>query len=492
LYPAQGGFLNKIIGRKKEQETLQKILDSTEPVFLAVYGRRRIGKTYLIRHFFKNKGLFFHITGSQNASVNAQLQLFADEFSDVFLKGQKSERPENWLTAFRKLKKEIEKISDNTKIILFFDELPWLASPRSNFLQALEHLWNRYLSDIPNVILIVCGSAASWMIDNVLHDEGGLHGRVTKEMRLLPFTLGETEEFLEKKNIFLDRKKILELYMCLGGVAKYLSYLERGKSVPQLIGDLFFSYSAPLISEFHQLYRSLFQHYEEHVQIVKVLATSRSGFSYKELVKKLKLPSGGTFSKRLEELKQSGFIAEIPLFGKKDYHYLLVDEYSLFYLTWSADVPALDLQSRGSDYWMKQQSGHSWKGWTGHAYECLCFKHVEGIKAALGLAAVQTRLSKWEYKAPKKSKEAGAQIDLVIDRADNCINLCEIKFYQGEFIISKEEAQKLQRKKECFERVTKVRKPTFTTLITTHGAKHNDSYLSAIDQEVNMDALFFR
>lgn len=483
--------MNKIIGRQKEQESLQKILDSKDPAFLAVYGRRRIGKTYLIKNFFRDKGLFFHLTGIQDASIDVQLQNFADEFSDVFLKGQEMERPKSWFFAFRKLQKEIEKMPKNTKIILFFDELPWLSSPRSKFLQALEHLWNRYLSETPNLILIVCGSAASWMIDNVIHHKGGLHGRVTKEMRLLPFTLRETEDFLEKKNIFLDQKQILELYMCLGGVAKYLSYLERGKSVPQLIGELCFSYNAPLISEFHRLYRSLFQHHEEHVQIVTALAASRSGLSYQELTKKLKLTSGGTFSKRLEELKQSGFIAEIPLFGEKNFHYLLVDEYSLFYLTWSIDAPSLDLQSRGPDYWIKQQNGQSWKSWTAHAYECLCFKHVEGIKAALGLAAVQTRVSKWEYKPPRQSKESGAQIDLIIDRADNCINLCEIKFYQGEFSVSKEEAQNLRRKKECFERVTKIRKPTFTTLMTTRGTKHNDHFLSAVDQEVTMDALFF-
>lgn len=483
--------MSKIIGRKKEQETLQKILDAKEPAFLAVYGRRRIGKTFLIKNFFKDKGVFFHLTGIQEAAVGIQLQSFADEFSDVFLKGVEIERPKSWFFAFRRLKKEIDSVPDSTKIILFFDELPWLSSPRSNFLQALEHLWNRYLSEKPNLILIVCGSSASWMIDNVLHHKGGLHGRVTKEMRLLPFTLGETEEFLEKKNIFLERKQIVELYMCLGGVAKYLSYLERGKSVPQLIGELCFSYTAPLISEFHKLYRSLFQHYEEHVQIVKALSSSRSGFSYQELAKKLKLSSGGTFSKRLEELKQSGFIAEIPLFGGKESHYLLVDEYSLFYLTWNAGVSALDLQSRGPDYWVKQQNGQSWKAWTGHAYECLCLKHVEGIKKALGLGAVQTRISKWEYRSPKKSKERGAQIDLVIDRADNCINLCEIKFYQDVFTLSKEEVQNLRRKKECFERVTKIEKPVFTTLMTTHGAKHNENFLSSVDQEVTMDALFF-
>lgn len=267
--------MDKIIGRQAEQASFHKILLSNESTFLAIYGRRRIGKTYLVKNFFKDKGLFFHLTGIQEASLDIQLQNFAVEFSDLFLKGKELQRPKDWFSAFQMLRKEIEKISKEIKIIVFFDELPWLASPRSLFLQALEHLWNRYLSEASNVILIVCGSAASWMIDHIINNKGGLHGRVTKEVRLLPFTLAETEEFLQKKYINLNRKQILELYMCLGGVAKYLSYLERGKSVAQLIGELCFSYNAPLIAEFHNLYRSLFHQYDEHIKIVKTLAKSR-------------------------------------------------------------------------------------------------------------------------------------------------------------------------------------------------------------------------
>lgn len=486
--------MNQIIGRKKEQSIFDKILESKEAAFLTVYGRRRIGKTYLINFFFNSKGLFFHLTGIQDGLLDIQLQNFAVEFSDLFRKGREITRPKDWFSAFQMLRKEIEKIPRGTKIILFFDELPWLSTHRSMFLQALEHLWNRYLSGVENLILIVCGSAASWMIDNIINNKGGLQGRVTKEMRLLPFTLRETEEFLQARGIHLDRKHILELYMCLGGVAKYLSYLEKGKSIAQLIGDLCFSYNAPLIAEFHKLYRSLFHNYEEHEKIVSALAQFRSGLSYQELVAKTKLSAGGTLSRRIEELKQSGFIAEIPLFdrGERDYQYLLVDEYSLFYLTWNAGVPSLDLQNRGPDYWLKQHNTQAWKSWTGHAFESLCLKHVEGIKAELGLAEVQTRASKWKYTPPKGSKELGAEIDLVIDRADTCINLCEMKFYKEEFLINKEYAEKLRKKKEYFERITNSRKSTFTTLITTHGVKHNEQYLSSIDQAVTMDALFFR
>jgi len=484
--------MEKIIGRKREQAELRKVLESKEAAFLAIYGRRRIGKTYLVKNFFKDKGLFFHLTGIQDALLDIQLANFSVEFSDHFLKGKESPPFKNWFDAFQKLRKELQKVPKLTKIILFFDELPWLATPRSSFLQALDHLWNRYLSDMPNVILVVCGSAASWMIDHVIHHRGGLHGRVTKEIRLLPFTLKEAEEFLQEKQINLDRKQLLELYMCLGGVAKYLSYLERGKSVAQSIGELCFSYNAPLISEFHKLYRSLFHQHEAHVQIVSALARSRSGLPYRELVKQTTLPAGGSFSKRLEELKQSGFIVEIPLFGEgeKSSQYLLIDEYSLFYLTWNAGVPSIDLQNRSPEYWIKQYNTQSWKSWTGHAFECLCLKHVEGIKSALGLAAVQTRTSKWKYRPPRKSKEAGVEIDLLIDRADHCINLCEIKFYENDFALNKEYADKLLKKKDRFNQITETRKSTFITLITAYGTKHNEHYLGAIDQEFTMDALF--
>ena len=492
IYPAREVFLNRIIGRKEELVVLSKVLASTEPAFLAIYGRRRIGKTYLIKNYFRDKGLFFHLTGIQDATLDVQLKNFTVEFSDLFLKGKEMTKPKDWFAAFQLLRKEIEKVPRSLKVIVFFDELPWLSSPRSMFLQALDHLWNRYLSEISNVILVVCGSAASWMIDNIINHKGGLHGRVTKEIRLLPFTLKETEEFLQERSIRLERKQILELYMCLGGVAKYLSYLERGKSVPELVGELCFSYNAPLLAEFHKLYRSLFYEHDEHVQIVKVLAHSKTGLSYQEIVKQTGLSTGGTLSLKIEELKQSGFIAEIPLYdeGEKSSLYLLIDEYSLFYLTWNEGVSSLDLQSRGSDYWSRQRNTQRWKSWTGCAFECLCLKHVEGIKSELGIGSVQTKTSKWRYVPPRKTKETGAEIDLVIDRADGCINLCEIKFYDDIFTISKEYSEKLHNKRMCFERVTETRKSTFITIIATYGVRHNEHYSATVDKELTMDALF--
>ncbi len=485
-------MINKIIGRQREKIRLNSILEGSEAAFLAVYGRRRIGKTYLIENFFKDKGVFFHLTGIQEGSLDVQLHNFAMEFSDCFLKGKEIVTPVDWFSALKLLRTEISKIPTSTKIILFFDELPWLSSPRSMFLQALEHLWNRYLSSMPNIILIVCGSAAAWMIDHIIDNKGGLYGRVTAEMRLLPFSLRETEEFLLNKKIEFDRKQILELYMCVGGVAKYLSYVERGKSVVQMIGELCFSYNAPLIAEFHRLYRSLFHNHEEYIKIITLLAKSQTGLSYQEITEKGKFSAGGTLSKRIQELKLSGFIAEIPAFGEgeKGYCYVLIDEYSLFYLRWHAGVSALDLQNRGVNYWVKQRNTQAWKSWMGYAFESLCLKHIHEIKVDLGIAGVLTEASTWRYFPAKGSGESGAEIDIVIDRADSCINLCELKFYDDKFVITKEYATKLKQKRSCFERITETRKATFTTLITPYGAVHNTHFLQVIDKELTMDSLF--
>ena len=268
-----------IIGRDEELEMLQEIYESTEPQFLAVYGRRRIGKTFLISEFFKNKGVYFEITGMKEGTTSEQLFQFAYEFSRQFNAGERIASPKNWAQALNLLHEAVEKVEKGEKIILFFDEVPWLASPRSKFLNALEHFWNRYISRNKNVILIICGSSASWIIRNIINNKGGLHGRVTRKMRLLPFTLLETEKYLKSRHIELDRKQIIDIYMAMGGVPKYLSYIARGKSATQIINDVCFSLNGGLYNEFDNLYSSLFENYEHHVAIVKALAKAYRWFN---------------------------------------------------------------------------------------------------------------------------------------------------------------------------------------------------------------------
>lgn len=476
--------MGEIIGRGQELKILEEMYDSQEAELLAIYGRRRVGKTYLISEFFNDKGIYFELTGTKDAKMHEQLVNFAAELSRVFHQGLRSPAPANWTEALNQLRDELEKVGNDKKIILFFDELPWLASRRSGFLQALEHFWNRYMSRNKNVVVIICGSAASWMIDNVIHNKGGLHGRVTKRIRLLPFNLSETEEFLKARNVDLDRKQLIEIYMAIGGVAQHLKYIERGKSAVQIINDLCFTANGPLFDEFDTLYRSLFDNYESHVNIIKALSKTRSGLTKDELLDKVGLTSGGASSKIIDELVKSGFVAYVPAFGKKKTRgkYRLIDEYSLFYLDWIAAVSKTVLEGKDKDYWIKKQNTKAWAVWSGYVFENICLKHVAKIKAALGLSGISTEESGWSG--------SGAQIDLVIDRADRSVNLCEMKYYNSEFIIDKEYAKKLETKKRVFREKTGTKKTLFTTMITTYGVKINKHYNSVVDNQLTMDDLF--
>lgn len=481
-----------IIGRENELEMLQNIYESKEAEFLAIYGRRRIGKTYLISEFFKNKDIYFEITGMKGASLNEQLFQFAYEFSRQFNKKERIPTPKNWAMAFNLLHGAIEKIESGKKIILFFDEVPWLASPRSKFLNVLEHFWNRYLSRNKNVILIICGSSASWVIKNIINNKGGLHGRVTRKIRLLPFTLLETEQYLKSRNIELDRKQIIDIYMVMGGVPKYLSYVTRGKSAVQIINEVCFSLNGGLYGEFNNLYKSLFENFERHIAIVKALAKNFEGLTKDELLNKVKLTSGGYSTRIIEDLIDAGFIICVPSFDKKKFGgvYRLIDEYSFFYLTWIEENLNIGLESIDLEFWIKKHRTPEWNVWSGFAFESICLKHIQKIKKALGISGISTTESRWHFLPKINQNQKGAQIDLIINRADKCINLCEMKYSDTEFVIDKEYLEKLQNKKNVFKQQTETSKTLFTTMITPYGVKKNSHYLSIVDSELTINDLF--
>lgn len=480
-----------IFGRTNEIKILERLLHSKKPEFLAIYGRRRVGKTYLIHEFFKDKGVYFSVTGSINSNKKLQLRKFYRELKGKFPSCSHLKEPKDWDEALYALKEAISPIDPNNKIIIFFDELPWLASKRSGFLQALEYLWNQYLSHFNNVILIVCGSAANWIIKKVINNKGGLYGRLSEIIKLNAFTLDETEKFLASQNVHLSRKQIVELYMSLGGIAKYLTYVIPGESTAQTINRLCFTPQGTLVSEFNNLYQSLFDHYSKHVQIVKELAEKKSGIILKELLENLQISSGGQISSILEELEESGFIAACPEFLKKskDKKIWLIDEYSYFYLSWMEKIKGSIVLGNDINYWLKMNRDPLFKVWSGYAFESICFKHLAQIKKALGISAVLTHESQWSYR-PKNKSEKGAQIDLIIDRKDDCINLCEIKFYQTEFTIDQAYAKELQRKIDVFKEHTKTKKTIFLTMITPFGLHHNQYYYELVNQELNLEHLF--
>lgn len=479
-----------IIGRSNEKKLLEKLYCSKEAEFVAIYGRRRVGKTYLVRNYFKNKGIFFEVTGSINAKTKEQLENFHTEYTALFPESKKQPCPKTWREAFSRLKASVEAIGSKQKIVLFFDELPWLASPKSGFLSALDYAWNRHFSTMSNILLIVSGSAASWMINHVVDNTGGLYGRLSANLRLLPFNLKEVEEYLLSKDIQMTRKQICEVYMVTGGVPKYLSYIEKGMSSSQNIQQLCFTPQAPLLTEFHKLYHSLFQNGSTHLKITKTLAAKRRGMTRTELLQQAKLANGGSTQQVLKELEESGFIASLPELGKKtrDSNYYLNDEYTLFYLHWIEPAKGELLRGVESDYWIKRQASPSWKSWAGFSFENLCMKHIPQIKAGLQIGGISSVASYWKSETSQGKKLS--EIDLVIDRADQCINLCEIKFCHDKYILTKAYAQDLDRKKALFQEATRTKKGLFTTLITPYGAQENDSFLATVDYQLTQDALF--
>lgn len=473
-----------ITGRDREKAILNRLLRSKKAEFLAIYGRRRIGKTYLIHEFFKDKGIYLSITGTKNAPKKEQIKNFCSNMRALFPNSADKSFPTEWSDAFELLRGEIVKINPSTKFILFLDELPWLASPKSRLLPALDYFWNQHLSRMPNVLLIVCGSAAHWMVKKVVNDRGGLHGRLSAEIRLEAFTLTETEHFLNQSGIHLKRQQLVELYMALGGVAKYLTYVPQGKSSSQIVNELCFSPTGPLFSEFSKLYTSLFESPENQLAIVRALGKKRKGMSLEELLKASRLSSGGGATTALLELEEAGFIMTLPAFGKKSKEriYRLMDEYSLFYLSWIEEVKESILRNFDKEYWNKMSKTSSWQAWAGHIFENICLKHSVKIKGALGLGGIITQESHWRSK--------NAEVDLVIDRDDNCINLCEIKFCKDFFEITKNYAQNLEKKKKNFEQITKTRKTVFLTLLTSYGIKENNHSIGLVDQQLTLDDLF--
>ena len=480
----------KILARNKEIKLLEEIGKSNSSEFLAIYGRRRVGKTWLIKNFFEDKGVFFHITGTPFEATNRQLWSFSQVYSEVFNRGEPITNPDSWQKAFHLLSSAIKKVKQHEKIILFFDELPWLAKKKSGFVEALSYLWNRYLESDNRVILIVCGSAASWMINNIIDSRGGLYNRIKRKIRLQPFNLHETETYLKGKNIVLNRKQILEIYMAIGGVAAYLDMVKPGKSSSQIISEICFDAQSPLSGEFDRLFKSLFAKSEVHTQVIKTLLKNKSGVDRMALFKNIGITSGSVKKRVVSELIESGFVAENPIFGnrKKGSLLRLIDEYSAFYLKWHKEIKNSRLPVN-PNYWTILQNSSAWRAWSGYAFESICQNHIQQIAKALGISGIIYSSSSWHFN-PKEGDEKGTQIDLLIDRSDNCINLCELKFYNGGFVISKDYAEKLLYKKRKFIEVTESKKTVFITMITSEGTIENQFYHEVVNNQLTIDDLF--
>ncbi len=476
--------MQTLIGRDQEKKILNQALSSSDASLVVIYGRRRIGKTYLIREYYKNH-IRFELTGMKNGTLKQQLSQFGKSMQTATGSALRLSAPANWTEAFHALEQFLSTLDKRKKSVVFFDEFPWLDGKRSEFLASFEHFWNTWATRNNNIIIVVCGSAASWMIKHVVKNKGALHQRITHRIRLMPFTLRETETYLKSRNINLDRYQILQIYMAIGGIPEYLKNIQKGESSTQIIEKICFAKDGILSGEFKTLYQSLFDRSTVHIKVVEKLSSAMRGMTRNELIIACGLTSGGTTTEILAELEESGFIrSSLPYDRKtKDLIYFMNDEYSLFYLKFIAGK-----KISGKDNWIRMSTGNSYIVWSGMAFEAVCMKHTEQIKTELGIGGVQTLESAWRF-VPGKGED-GAQIDLIIDRADKTINLCEMKFYNNEFIIDKSYAEKLKRKKQVFAEKTKNKKTLFLTMISTYGLKNNTYSNILIQNSITMDALY--
>jgi hypothetical protein len=478
--------MDSIIGREEEQTILARRIASKEAELIAVYGRRRVGKTYLVRTFCKN-AIIFEMTGIYEAALYQQLENFSYSLQKAMKSTVPIAVPENWVRAFALLDTYIDTLPTGKPAVIFLDELPWFQTPRSGFLQAFDHWWNSSASKKAHLKVIICGSAASWMINNIINNKGGLHNRVTKTIRLLPFTLNETAQFLKSRGVKLDQYLVLQLYMAMGGIPHYLKDINPGESAAQALDRMCFTKDGLLKGEFNNLYSSLFANSANHEKVIRTLASKSSGLTRQEIIDTCGFTSGGGTSIILKELEESGFITPYIPFGKavNESIYKLSDEYSLFYLKFVEGTKA-----SGAGTWLRQFKTPSYTSWSGFAFESVCQKHTLQIKKALGIEGVLTEVSTWRYIPGKASGKKGAQIDLLLDRADRCINICEMKFVNDEFIIDGKYAAELDSKVRVFETETGTKKTLFPTMITTYGTKKNDYYTGRIQGEVVMKDLF--
>ncbi|MCU0708286.1 MAG: AAA family ATPase [Pirellula sp.] len=474
----------QVIGRAAEKQILDVVLASKDPELVAVYGRRRVGKTYLIREYLKPH-LLLEVAGMHDQGTAIQLANFHASLRTAF-PIVPLVQPKNWLEAFELLRFCLEQPSAiRGKRVIFFDEFPWLATRKSSFVAAFENFWNSYASRQRDLAVIVCGSAASWMIRNVINARGGLHNRLTRRIGLEPFRLHEVQQYLQYRKIRYDHRQIAMAYMALGGIPHYLNLIRPGQSAAQCIEAECFRPEGMLRNEYHNLYAALFESYATHEAIVKALATSWKGLDRESLLAKARLSSGGGVSKAIEELQHSGFVTEAFSLDKRVKGSLLrlTDEFSVFYWHWMHSTAA-------TNSWLRRSNSRRYESWQGYAFESICFKHLDAIRSAIGIADVETQSASWRYVAKKGTDGEGTQIDLLLDRADHCINICEIKFSDKPFVISKSYAQSLERKLRVFRSHSGRKQTLFLTMITPNGIVPNQYSKELVTSEVVLSDLF--
>jgi len=484
----------EITGRENEQAILKDALESSHSEFIAIYGRRRVGKSFLVTQFFSKKNcIFFYTTGVKDGTYKKQREQFTKIIADVFYNGAELKPKNSWLEIFESLTSSLKNIPSNKKIVLFFDEFPWMVTKRAGLLEAVDYYWNRYWTHDDRIKLIICGSSAAWIVNNIINNKGGLHNRITYQINLEVFNLSETKSYLNKSGIKLNDSQIMQIYMVTGGVPFYLSNIKSGSSAIQIIEKLAFRKNSLLQGEFDNLFSSLFENQDIYIKAIKLIAKQRYGVNQEILLRALgksMLGMGGL--KILDDLERAGFIISFkPHFHKKKgVYYKVIDEYISFYLDWVEPIKnTLLTRSLEQGYWEKQQSSAAWHSWAGYAFEALCYKHLSQIRKALSLNASAIP-NTWRYTPKIGTKEKGAQIDLLFDRDDDCITICEIKYTDKPFEIDKQYAANLLNKIEVFKKVTRTKKQIFLAIISVNGLKPTMYSAKLVSTVVTLSDLF--
>lgn len=463
-----------LIGREDEIRQLEEAASSNYPEFVVIYGRRRVGKTFLVNQVFKDRFAFSHAGLSpaelqqlkeKNKSktiLDLQLEHFYYSLIEFGYKGKKA--PKNWLEAFHFLSLLLaEKKEDSEKQIVFLDELAWLDTPKSYFITAFESFCNGYASR-ENVLLIGAGSAISWILRKLLKAHGGLYNRVTKEILLAPFSLYETEKLLEEKHVNYSRYDIARTYMVFGGIPHYLHLIDGRYSLSENIDRLFYHKKGALKEEFERLFSSSFDNAKVTSDIVKALYTRQIGMTREEISEAIQKKDGEVLTEGIKALEISGFIVKyVPLQSKKrEQYYKLIDPFCLFYLHFVEGKTTLD-----EHFYTDNEGDNRMHVWKGLSFENLCYNHLDQIKNALQIRGVST--SRFSFVMKGSEDEKGAQIDLVLERKDNVVNLCEMKFYADLYHAEEEDDLNLRRKKTVLSSFLKKKQTIQTVLITTFG-----------------------
>ena len=477
--------MSALIGRGLEQKILLDAFDKESSQMVAVFGRRRVGKTYLIKQTFAK--LDFEFTGVLGGSTEIQLANFKKQLAFFSKKSEAVLKVNSWFEAFNELQKYLKTIKRKGKKIVFIDELPWLDTPKSNMISALGYFWNSYASFEDNVMFIICGSAASWMIKKIVNDRGGLHNRITKRLYVEPFTLHQTALFLKKRQINLDYYQIAQIYMVMGGIPHYLNEVKQGLSAIQNIDKICFDKKGLLHTEFVNLYASLFDNYSTHLLVVKALVSKWKGMTRLEILAHSKISDGGTLTNVLNELELSSFVAITYPYGKlkKDKLYRLCDFYSCFYLKFLHEK-----SYAGKNIFATLVTKPSYGVWSGYAFQNLCYAHINQIEKAIGIHAIYTQHGSYVGKPKANEVLSGFQIDMLISRADNIINICEIKYANAPYVLTKDYAEKLRTKMYGFKNSSKCNGHVLLVMITTYGIVPNMHTIGFVENSVILSQLF--